>query len=184
MTTTKSFSGVQVKAGAEGRVSAVIATFSVIDRDGDVVLPGAIRDGAEVVLSAYGHASHGGALPVGKGVIRTTSTEAIIEGQFFMDTEGGRETFAVVKGLGSLQEWSWSLHDVKGYQGTLDGQPANFIESVRIKEVSPVLLGASIGTRTLAAKSASNIAAEREFARFVRAGVIAAGARIDDEKRN
>jgi hypothetical protein len=167
--TRKSFTGALVKAGAEGRVEAVISTFSVLDKDGDVVLPGAITDGQEVVISAYGHTSHGGALPVGKGVIRTTNTEAILHGQFFLSTTAGRDTFEVVKNLGALQEWSYSLHNVRGYQGTHDGQPANFIESVFVKEASPVLIGASIGTRTLSAKSKAELdEAERELMRFIR----------------
>jgi hypothetical protein len=36
-------------------VSAVFATFGVIDRDGDLALPGAFEDGAEVDISSYGH---------------------------------------------------------------------------------------------------------------------------------
>ena len=170
MSDRKTFQGVHIKAGPEGRVSAVFSTFNVLDLDGDVVLPGAIKDGAEVVLSAYGHTSHGGSLPVGKGIIRTTPTEAVLEGQFFMNTAAGRDTFAVVDSLGALQEWSYSLHDVKAHRGDWQGEPANIIEAVRIKEVSPVLLGASIGTRTLATKSRAEMdEAERELMRFIRA---------------
>lgn len=143
------------KAAAAGRVEAVFATLNQVDHDGDVVLAGAITNGAPVVISAYGHQSHYGALPVGKGRVRTTATEAILEGQFFLDTTAGRETFEVVKELvdDRLGEWSWSLHDVKSHRGDLNGRSVNFIDSVRIKEVSPVLIGASIGTRTLSAKA-------------------------------
>ena len=38
---------------------------SFVDKDGDLTLPGAIKDGMEVVISAYQHQSHYGALPVG-----------------------------------------------------------------------------------------------------------------------
>ena len=152
----KSFSGVTVKDAEKGLVSAVFSTFDVVDKDGDVTVPGAIADGMDVVISAYAHKSHGhmgGALPVGRGKIRTTSKEAILEGQFFMDTQGGRETFAVVKGLEGLQEWSYSLHDVTAKDGELNGQPVRYLEQIGlIKEVSPVLIGAGVGTRTLATK--------------------------------
>jgi hypothetical protein len=149
----KTLSGVTVKDESQGQVSAVFATFNVIDRDGDLTLPGAIKDGTEVVISAYGHSSHDDELPVGKGVIRTTDTEAILEGQFFMNTTAGRETFEVVKELGPLGEWSYSLSDVTRTSVESDGRYYWIIESIGlIKEVSPVLMGAGINTRTLSAK--------------------------------
>lgn len=154
----KTFSGVTVKAADKGEVEAVFSTFNVVDHDGDVTLPGAIKDGTEVVISAYGHESHWGALPAGKGIIRTTDTEAILEGQFFLDTTQGRDTFNTVKGLGPLQEWSYSLQDVTSKSGQFNGQDVRFLESIdRIKEVSPVLQGAGIGTRTLAAKGLTTL---------------------------
>lgn len=169
------------KSADAGRVTAVFSTFGVIDSDGDVLLPGAFTDGAPVVISAYGHQSHYGALPIGKGTIRTTSTEAILEGRFFLDTAAGRDTFQVVKELAELGEWSYSLHDVKSHRGELNGQVANFIESVRVKEVSPVLLGASVGTRTLAAKGLDQRLHE-EVRQIAREHQIRAGIRELDQR--
>lgn len=146
----KTLSGVEVKD--EGRIEAVFSTLNVVDSDGDVLLPGAFTDGAKVRISAYGHQSWMGALPVGKGVIRATDSEAILDGQFFLGTTHGRDTFGVVKEMGDLQEWSYSLEDVTSHEGELDGRPANFIEKVSVAEVSPVLKGASVNTRTLTAK--------------------------------
>ena len=149
----KTISGVTVKDADAGTVSAVFSTFDVIDKDGDLTQPGAIKDGMEVVISAYGHQSHYGALPVGKGVIRTTKTEAILEGQFFMDTTHGADAFKVVKELGALQEWSYSLHNVTRKSVEEDGRRYWVIEDIGlIKEVSPVLIGAGVDTRTLVAK--------------------------------
>jgi hypothetical protein len=165
--------GVVVKSADRGEVRAVVSTFGVLDRDGDVVLAGAIKDGTPVVISAYGHASHGGALPVGRGTLRTTSSEAVLHGQFFMNTTAGRDTFEVVKQLGDLGEWSYSLQNVKGRMGQFEGQTAHFIESVDVKEASPVLLGAGVGTRTLTTKTARELDAEREeiakqYLRYIR----------------
>lgn len=149
----KTMSGVTVKDATKGEVSAVFSTFNVVDKDGDLTLPDAIKDGMEVVISAYGHQSHYGALPVGKGVIRTTKTEAILDGQFFMNTTHGRDTFEVVKELGAAQEWSYSLHNVTSKTEERDGQVVNVLENIGlIKEVSPVLIGAGVNTRTLVAK--------------------------------
>lgn len=149
----KTISGVEVKDAEKGTVSAVFSTFDVIDKDGDLTLPGAIKDGMEVVISAYGHQSHYGALPLGKGVIRTTKKEALLEGQFFMDTAHGADAFRTVKALGALQEWSYSLHNVTRKSSEVDGQMISIIEDIGlIKEVSPVLIGAGVETRTLVAK--------------------------------
>lgn len=157
----KSFTDVTIKAADKGEVSAVFSAFNVIDNDGDVTLPGAIKDGTEVVISSYAHGSHaelGGKLPVGKGVIRTTDTEAILEGKFFLNTTHGKDAFETVKQLGALQEWSYHLARVTSERGEWNGQPANIIKHIgHIKEVSPVLIGAGVGTRTLAVKAAGVI---------------------------
>lgn len=155
MTLLKSFADVTVKDANRGLVSAVFSTFGVVDLDGDVTLPGAITDGAAVVISAYGHKSWEGVLPVGKGVLRTTDAEAILEGQFFLGTTSGRETFEVVKGLAEagLGEWSYSLTNVVSERGEWEGRPVQILKRIEVREVSPVLRGAGIGTRTLAAKA-------------------------------
>lgn len=175
----KTFSGVTVKAADEGKVSAVFSTFNVVDHDGDLTLPGAIKDGTEVVISSYGHESHWGALPVGKGIIRTTDTEAILEGQFFLDTTHGRDTFNTVKGLADLQEWSYSLQDVASKSDNVDGQDVRVLESIgKIKEVSPVLMGAGIGTRTLAAKGLTTLHDQIEAAAATLDEVVASAERV------
>lgn len=154
----KTASRVSVKSADKGEVSVVFSTLNVKDADGDVVVPGAFPpDGTPVVISAYSHASQdfkGGLLPVGRGTLRSTDTEAIMDGAFFMDTTGGRDTFSVVKQLGELQEWSYSLEDVTSEPGMLNGEPVNFVKRIgRVKEVSPTLIGSGVGTRTLEVKS-------------------------------
>lgn len=153
----KSFTGgVTIKDADKGELEAVFSKFNVIDLDGDVTLPGAFTEGASVVISAYGHTSHGGALPVGKGTIHEVDDEAIVRAKFFLKTSHGRDTWETVKELSAddLQEWSYSLDDVVAKSGVVDGQKVQIIEKVGlVKEVSPVLQGAGIGTRTLSTKS-------------------------------
>lgn len=153
---------VEVKDAAAGTVTAVIATFDVVDCDGDVTPQGAFEEGAQTLISAYGHQSWGGELPVGKGVIRTTKTEALFDGQFFMDTSDGADTFAVVKQLGDLGQWSYGYDAVKHSFGDFNGQQVRFLEQLKVHEVSPVLLGAGVNTRTLSAKSNVKFADEGE----------------------
>ena len=150
---TKSFAHVEIKDETAGEVSAVFSTYDVVDHDGDVVRPGAFTDGAPVRISAYGHQSWRGVLPVGKGVIRVGEKEAVLDGQFFLKTTAGRDTFEVVREMGDLQEWSYSVDPVKHSFGEFDGQKVRFLDQINVDEVSPVLKGASIGTRTLAVKS-------------------------------
>lgn len=160
MSDTKTIGGVTVKDADKGLVTAVISTFGVIDLDGDVTAKSTFTDGAAVLISDYGHTSWDGAPAIGKGTLRTTDTEAIAELEFNLEMDRGREVFKSIKFSGPLQEWSYSLHDTKRTTGELDGIPAMFIDTTNVKEVSPVLRGASIGTRTLATKGAGLTFAE------------------------
>ena len=179
----KVFSRVEIKDEDKGEVTALFSTLSVIDSDLDVTRPGAFEDGAKAVISAYGHMSWSGMLPVGSGKIRTTKTEAILDGQFFMDTVTGADTFTTVKRLAKdgLGEWSYGYDPVEYSFGEHEGQRVRFLDKLKVHEVSPVLLGAGVNTRTLAAKSAglrfgehlSSVVAEVRAARLRAADVVA-----------
>jgi len=151
-TPTKRFQLKSFKADEEkGQVTAVFATLNAIDHDGDRILNGAIGN-QTVVLSAYGHASWHGQLPVGKGRVFEDGDDAVFEGQFFLDTDNGKQHFLTVKNVGELQEWSFALPDMDWQMVEEDGQHIREIKRVVIPEVSPVLMGAGINTRTLAVK--------------------------------
>jgi Caudovirus prohead serine protease len=155
---TKGFIGVEIKSEVKGEVRAVFSTLNVRDKDGDITLPGAFRDGAETVISAYGHTSHmelGGRMPVGKGRIRTTAKEAILDGQFFLDTTHGRDAFLTVKQLGPLGQWSYGYDVLDADYGEVDGKAVRYLKSLAVLEVSPVLVGVGVNTRTLATKGLS-----------------------------
>lgn len=149
----KALSRVEIKSEDRGEFSAVFSTFNVVDSDGDVTLPGAFTEGEEVLVSSYGHTSWQGALPVGKGRIRATKSEAIVDGQFFLDTTQGRDTFQVVKALGANQQWSYGFDVVESEPGKFAGASVKFLKKLKVHEVSPVLIGAGVNTRTLAVKA-------------------------------
>lgn len=151
---------IEIKDADQGLVAAVFSTFNVIDSDRDVTRPGAFEEGAPVRISAYGHSSWMGELPVGKGTIRQTPTEAIMEGGFFLNTTGGQDTFTVVKEMGVLQEWSYGYDPVEYAFGEFEDQQVRFLDKLKVHEVSPVLLGAGVGTRTLTAKSGMKLSEE------------------------
>ena len=146
---------VRVELKAEGDSGAFVATFAtldVIDKDGEVTVKGAFQDGQEVRISAWGH--NWGALPVGKGTIHANDTKAWVEGQFFLDTSHGQDTYKTVKSLGTLQEWSYGFSVTEEAMGEFEGQKVRFLKGLDVFEVSPVLLGAGINTGTDAIKEA------------------------------
>lgn len=156
---TKQLTHVEIKDETQGTVEAVFSTFNTVDSDKDVTLPGAFTEGAPTRISAYGHTSWhdlGGRLPVGKGTIRTNETEAILEGRFFLNTALGRDTFEVVKEMGDLQEWSYGYDPIKFSFGEFEGERVRFLEKLGVDEVSPVLKGAGINTRTISTKQLSS----------------------------
>lgn len=168
----KALTGLKITDEDQGLVRAVFSTFNVIDSDGDVTLPGAFEEGKAVRISAYNHTSWGGALPVGKGTIHANDEEAILEGQFFLDTAAGRDTFAVVKQMGELQEWSYGFDVIEAEPGHFNGEAVTFLKRVDVHEVSPVLLGAGVNTRTLAAKSRGQKLSDHIAAVVAEAGVV------------
>ncbi len=140
-----------VKADGEpGEFRAVFSTFNVKDHDGDVTIPGAFTDGQKVRISYWGHRWQD--LPVGRGEIHSDGKEAWVDGRFFLDTEAGKETYQTVKNLGELQEWSYGFDILERSEGEFDGDQVQFLRRLDVHEVSPVMLGAGIDTRTTAIK--------------------------------
>lgn len=152
MTDRKMFTPTDLKLSDEGYIEAAFAQLDVVDHDGDVTIAGAfpVKD---VPMSAYGHTSWDGALPIGKGTLGEASGWATFKGQFFMDTTHGRDAFNTVKALGPLAEYSYGFNVLDSSPGQKDGRNVRILKSLDVFEVSPVLRGAGIGTHTLAIKS-------------------------------
>lgn len=148
----KSFVPSELKLDEAGSIELAFAQLNVIDSDGDVTLPGAFPT-KDVPMSAYGHTSWDGALPVGKGTITEEGQWAIFRGQFFMDTADGRDTYNTLKGLGPLAEFSYGYAVLASDPGTFEGQRVRFLKSLDPFEVAPVLKGAGLGTHIRAIKS-------------------------------
>ncbi len=140
---------VEFKADADktGEFRAEFATLNVIDHDRDVTEPGAFQDGQETLIEAWNH--NYGVLPVGKGIIRENDDKAIIEGAFFMETQGGLEHYKVVKALGPLQEWSYTFNIEDSARGQFEDQEVQFLRKLDVWGVAPVQRGAGIDTRTV-----------------------------------
>jgi hypothetical protein len=152
----KSFSGIELKADKPGAFTARIATLNVIDKDGDVTLPGAMPDGKTILISAYQHGSWGGALPVGKGVIREQGDEVLVDGEFNLNTDTGKEHYETLKFAPDLSEWSYGLRVLEvDEESEWSKNPSvwRVFKRLDVFEASPVLRGAGINTGLLAIKS-------------------------------
>ena len=140
-----------------GKVEAVFSVFNNLDTDGDVVLPTAIKSGFKdnQVPMVFAHKWD---QPIGKGTIETDEEKATFKGNFFMDTEAGKEAYQLAKAMEDLQEWSFGFRindsEVKKFKGA-DGKEvdARYLKDLTVYEVSPVLVGANRETYTLSIKS-------------------------------
>jgi hypothetical protein len=146
-------SATHFKLSEAGDVEVAFAQLSVVDRDGDLTEPGAfpVKD---VPMSAYGHTSWMGALPTGKGGILESDGWAIFTGGFLMETDQGRNAYHTVKAMADLQEWSYGYDPLDYTYETRDAKTVRVLRKLDVFEVSPVLVGAGIGTHTRGIKGA------------------------------
>ena len=146
-----------------GQVEAVFSLFNSLDSDGDVVVPGAVKSGFknDQVPMVW---SHKWDMPIGKGTISQDDDKAVFKGEFFMDTESGKEAYNLVKNMGDMQQWSFGykvndseFEKFKDSEGTTN---ARYLKDLTVYEVSPVLVGANQDTYTLAIKSNTELLKE------------------------
>jgi len=151
----------EFKTNSEGKVSAVFSVFNNLDSDGDVVVPGAIKSGFKSgdVPMVWAHKWD---MPIGKGQITSDGDKATFNGEFFMDTESGKEAYKIVKNMGDMQQWSFGyrVNDSERGQFGDDEKDARFLKDLTVYEVSPVLVGANQDTYTMAIKSNTELLEE------------------------
>ena len=147
-----------------GQVEAVFSIFNSLDSDGDVVMPGAVKSGFKnnQVPMVW---SHKWDMPIGKGTIAQDDNKAVFKGEFFMDTESGKEAYNLVKNMGDMQQWSfgYKVNDSDFAKAEdKDGEETNarYLKDLTVYEVSPVLVGANQDTYTLAIKSNTELLKE------------------------
>lgn len=159
----KALSGLEWKADKVGTFSAVVATYGVVDHDGDVTVPGALDTATPLVVSPWNHSSVDDArsdMPVGTATITTVGDKAIAEGRFYVQTDWGRKAYEITKALydDGLGEWSYAFRIPQGGSSTEAKDLQQWPDAVRLLkkvqpfEVSLVFAGAGIGTETLSMK--------------------------------
>jgi hypothetical protein len=144
----------EFKAEKEGSFRATFSRFNVVDRDGDVTLPDAFERGQEVRIAQWGH--NWGAPAIGKGAIDFDGSAPGWTG-VLPRHDGGKDTYLAVKNLGTLQEWSYGFAIKERSFGEFGDPPQHvqFLRRLDVFEVSPVMIGAGIGTGTDAIKGAT-----------------------------
>lgn len=146
---------------ARGQVEALIATYDIIDKDGDVTVKGFFGEQPASIVTSH----NWGDIMLGKGVIRDSDEGAIFSGLFNLDDPDAAKLHSKLMFDMSHPpaqiEWSYAFDILEGgaekaiHNGTAvrrlqplpDGSPG-----AKIFEVSPVLVGAGEGTGTLAVK--------------------------------
>jgi hypothetical protein len=159
----KSFRGFEIKDADKGEVEAKVATLEVVDKDGDIIRAGAQGKTATVAMSDWAHNAVFGKRPVGKGKLVEDGGQLKFAGRAFLKTFEGRETFETLKEMGEDQEWSFAFR-VLAWENPSEAErkagASRVITKMGAFEVSPVLVGAGVGTGTTGLKSAQSPAPE------------------------
>lgn len=144
-----------------GSFEAVIATTGVVDSDGDVIAEGAMAGNTVPILPAHDSSS----VPLGKARVEERDDQVVAIGKFNLDIQVARDWFSAIKA--DLQdpppkfEYSWGFIPTKFRFEERDDMQVRVIEELDLLEVSPVLRGASVGTRTLSAKQRRDVEDEK-----------------------
>lgn len=151
----KTFAGEVKQLTDDGDIVVAFAQIGVVDKDGDISQAGSFPT-KSVPMSAYGHSSWMGDLPVGRGAIREENGWAIFDGKFFLDTNAGRDTYQTVKNMAELQEWSYGYLPIDFEYTQQAGQQVRLLKKQDVFEVSPVIVGAGVATHTRGIKTAGS----------------------------
>ncbi len=149
-----------------GEISAKVATLGVIDREGDLAEPGFFGEQTVTILSSHRMDD----LLLGKGTLSELRMDAIFEGRMNLDDPDAEKLHTKLvfdrSNPPPVVEWSYGYKILKGgtrrpdkssdtekgarriLQPKEDGTPG-----AMVKEVSPVLVGAGLGTGTIDLKN-------------------------------
>lgn len=167
--TTKS--GVQLKALDDaGHGLAVIARLDQVDSDGDTYAAGAFMPDGQPKWAKILGAHNWETVPIGKARVFEEGGEARAELHMNLEIEAGRDWHSALKfdlagccadaeggKAPPIQEWSYGFYIKDSQQETRDGNRVRVLKKLDVFEVSPVVVGAGVGTRTLSMKSGDSV---------------------------
>ena len=141
--------------GDTGSGTAIFAQFDVRDHDWDVTKTGAFGVQNVKLLGSHNWTPP----PIGKGATREDDKYALCDFHMNLATGLGKDWYEALKfdmdaEIGpALQEWSYGYFVEESEYGDHDGERVRFLKKIKVFEVSPVVLGAGIGTRTITVKA-------------------------------
>lgn len=184
----KQFEPTLTATNAPGHARFKVATLNVVDSDLDVTLPGFFGRQPVALLPCHDWQS----VPLGKGHIYENGTQVVADVQFNLAVPAARDWYEAIKfdlaNPPSLQQYSYgfTLRPGGHRPGTHKGRPVRFLQprpdgtpGCTVHEVSPVLLGAGVGTGTLAVKRHSDQAELLAIRDRLEAHMAAEAAEID-----
>ncbi len=152
----------ELKMDDGGSGEARIATLNVVDKDGDVTLPGFFGDAQVAHLLPAHDWSH---VPMGKGRVVERGDAAYVAFQINTEIAAARDWQSALKfdlaNPPAIQEWSygfrvhadaWKEEQRDGRRVRLMGPRPDGSPGAIVHEFSPVVVGAGEGTGTVAVK--------------------------------
>lgn len=144
----------------QGKGLARLATLSAVDHDGDTYEPGAFswKEGGHQwapIIPAH----HRGKPPFGKARVYEEDDAALADLNLNLDTAAGRDWHAVLmfdlKTGQPVQEWSYGYDTLDAGFAQRGYDRVQVLKKLDVHEVSTVVRGAGIGSRTVMMKSAA-----------------------------
>lgn len=139
-----------------GSGSAVFATLGVVDKDGDLTIPGAFGDQMAKFVGAH----NWGEPSIGGAKVREEGNLAIADFQINLDMAQGQEWYKSLKfnfDNGIPQEFSYGFDVVKFSYKQEGSQNVRVLEQMKVHEVSPVMVGAGINTHLRSMKNSRSM---------------------------
>lgn len=137
---------VTIKAIDEkGKGSAVFATLNVVDKDGDLTIPGAFGEQMAKFVGAH----NWGEPSIGGSKVREEGNLAIADFQINLDMAAGQEWYKSLKfnfDNQIPQEFSYGFDVLKDSYRDEGGRRIRVLEEMKVHEVSPVMIGAGVNT--------------------------------------
>jgi len=143
----------------KGQGLALLANMADVDKDGDTYSKGAFawKSGGQWAPIVPAH--NWKEMPFGKARVFENGDEAVAELKLNLETHAGRDWHAALKfdlETGSpVQQWSYGYDVLDFANENRGGQKVRNLKKLGVLEVSPVIVGAGKGTRTLEMKGVS-----------------------------
>ena len=147
----KLFSGSLKAMDEKGVGQAVFATMDVWDKDGEWTTPGAFGEQTVKLVGAHDWKAPN----IGVAKIREEGVNAVADFQFYLDMPSAKEWYTALKNNfdnGVDQQYSYGFDVLEESKGEKEGRTGRILSKLKVYEVSPVMVGAGIATRTTAMK--------------------------------